>query len=110
MFFHPIPIASCPRMVLVERRTRYPSAVPYPPDLLTPVPVPTNTSDWTTQEIDLLDDLVQFQCKSNHYNQLASLYFTPADTAMQQLFHFKEVDGTTYTTFDTGKARPVLIG
>ncbi|RYZ90921.1 MAG: CBS domain-containing protein [Proteobacteria bacterium] len=65
-------------------------------------PVPTNTSDWTDQEIDLLDELVTFQCKDNQYNQLASLYFTSADTAMQQLFHFKEVDGTTYTTFDTG--------
>lgn len=69
-------------------------------DLCTPVP--TNTADWTSQEVDLLDELVQFQCKDNQYNQLASLFFTPADTAMQQLFHFKEYDGTTYTTFDTG--------
>lgn len=69
-------------------------------DLCTPIP--TNTADWTSQEVDLLDSLVQFQCDDNHYNQLASLYFAPADTAMQQLYHFKEVDGTPYTTFDTG--------
>lgn len=65
-------------------------------------PVPTNTADWTSQELDLLDDLVQFQCDDNHYNQVASLYFTSSDIAMQQLYHFREYDGTTYTTFDTG--------
>jgi chloride channel 7 len=65
-------------------------------------PVPTNTADWTTQELDLLDELVQFNCNDNYYNQVASLYFTPADTAMQQLYHYREVDGTTYTTFQTG--------
>jgi chloride channel 7 len=64
--------------------------------------IPTNTADWTSQELDLLDDLVQFQCPVNKYNQVASLYFTPSDIAMQQLYHFREVDGTTYTTFDTG--------
>jgi chloride channel 7 len=65
-------------------------------------PIPTNTADWTAQEIGLLDELVRFQCGDNHYNQLASLYFVPADTAMQQLYHFKEVGGTNYATFDTG--------
>lgn len=64
--------------------------------------IPTNTADWTTQEINLLDELVPFQCGDNYYNQLASLYFVPADTAMQQLYHFKEVGGTNYATFDTG--------
>jgi chloride channel 7 len=68
--------------------------------------IPTNTADWTTQEVNLLDDLVQYQCEDNQYNQLASLYFAPADTAMQQLYHYKEVDGTTYTTFETG---PLLM-
>ncbi len=45
---------------------------------------------------------MQFNCGDNYYNQVASLFFTPADTAMQQLYHYKEVDGTTYTTFETG--------
>ena len=65
-------------------------------------PMPTETSDWTTQERDLLDELEQFQCKDSEYNQLASLYFTPADTALRQLFHFREYDGSDFTTFDTG--------
>lgn len=65
-------------------------------------PMPTDTSDWTSQERDLLDELVPFQCKDGEYNQLASLYFTPADTALRQLFHFREYDGSDYATFDTG--------
>ncbi len=68
--------------------------------------IPTYTADFSTQQLDLLDDLVQYQCNTNQYNQLASLYYVPADTAMQQLYHFKEVGGTTYTTFDTG---PLLL-
>eukprot|EP01038_Epipyxis_sp_PR26KG_P010242 gene10242-13776_t len=65
-------------------------------------PIPTNTSNWTSQELELLTKLVQFQCKPNFYNQLASLYFAPSDTAMQQLYHFKEIGGTNYVTFETG--------
>mmetsp|Transcript_1158 Transcript_1158/g.1880 ORF Transcript_1158/g.1880 Transcript_1158/m.1880 type:complete len:856 (-) Transcript_1158:190-2757(-) len=64
--------------------------------------MPSDSSDWTSQERDLLDELVQFQCKSSEYNQLASLYFTPADTALRQLFHYREYDGNDYTTFETG--------
>mmetsp|Transcript_85904 Transcript_85904/g.168043 ORF Transcript_85904/g.168043 Transcript_85904/m.168043 type:complete len:963 (-) Transcript_85904:51-2939(-) len=65
-------------------------------------PIPTDTADWSDQEVNLLDKLVQFQCSDNQYNQVASLYFVPADVALQQLFHFRESGGTTYTTFDTG--------
>jgi chloride channel 7 len=68
--------------------------------------IPTDTANWTTQQLDLLDKLVQFQCSDNKYNQLASLFFVPSDVAMLQLYHFKEVDGTSYTTFDTG---PLLL-
>ena len=64
--------------------------------------IPTDTADWDDQEVNLLDKLVQYQCKDNEYNQVASLYFVPADVALQQLFHFKESGSTTYTTFDTG--------
>jgi chloride channel 7 len=64
--------------------------------------IPTDTADWDDQEVNLLDQLVQYQCADNQYNQVASLYFVPADVALQQLFHFKESDGTTYTTFTTG--------
>lgn len=64
--------------------------------------IPTDTADWDDQEVDLLDKLVQYGCSDSQYNQVASLYFVPADVALQQLFHFKESGGTTYTTFDTG--------
>ena len=65
-------------------------------------PIPVNTADWTSQQVNLLDSLVQYQCGDNEYNQVASLYFVAPDVAMQQLYHYKEVDGTNYTTFDTG--------
>ena len=65
-------------------------------------PLPTMTSDWTVQEVDLLGKLVQFQCSEGYYNQLASLYFTSSEVAMRQMFHYREYDGTTYNTFDTG--------
>ena len=65
-------------------------------------PLPTDTASWTPQEFTLLGELVQFNCPENHYNQLASLYFVSADTAMQQLYHYREVDGTSYVTFSTG--------
>jgi chloride channel 7 len=64
-------------------------------------PMPSETSDWTNQERDLLDELVPFQCKAGHYNQLASLYFTPPEIALRQLFHFREYDGSDYITFET---------
>ena len=60
-------------------------------------PLPTDTADWTAAERSLLDELVQFRCSSNEYNQVASLYFTPADIALQQLvreciFVFRVID------------------
>lgn len=64
--------------------------------------LPTDTGNWTPQEFQLLNKLVQFNCPNNQYNELASLYFVGADTAMQQLYHFKEINGTSYPTFGTG--------
>lgn len=63
------------------------------------VPSGADTAGMSQEELDLLDDLVQFQCKDGEYNQLASLYFAPAEVAMKQLFHFREYDGTDYITF-----------
>jgi chloride channel 7 len=65
-------------------------------------PIPTQTASWTSQQYNLLQELVQFQCGSNQYNEVASLYFVSSDTAMQQLFHYQESDGTDYVTFSTG--------
>jgi len=63
---------------------------------------PTDTADWSSSQVQLLDQLERFQCGENEYNEVASLFFVPADITLQQLFHFKEVDGTSYTTFSTG--------
>jgi chloride channel 7 len=71
--------------------------------------IPTETANWTSQEYTLLNSLVQFQCPANHYNEVASLYFVNADTAMQQLFHYKEVDGSDYMTFSTGALLLFLV-
>ena len=68
--------------------------------------IPTPSDDWTDQEKDLLKDLIRFQCKEGEYNQLASLYFTPADTAMRQLYHFREYDNSNFETFGIG---PLLL-
>ena len=65
-------------------------------------PLPVESTSWTVQEVDLLKKLVRFQCPEGYYNQLSSLFMTSGDTAMRQLFHFREYDGTTYPTFDTG--------
>lgn len=66
----------------------------------TPVPEPNDST--TNQEEDLLERLVRFQCSEGYYNQLASLYFTSGETAMRQLFHFREVDGIGSHTFTSG--------
>jgi chloride channel 7 len=66
------------------------------------IPSGSDIADWTAEEKDLLDDLVQFQCKSGEYNQLASLYFSPAETVIKQLFHFREYKGSDYATFGHG--------
>lgn len=63
---------------------------------------PTDTADWSSSQVQLLDQLERFQCGENEYNEVASLFFVPADITLQQLFHFKEVDGTSYETFSTG--------
>jgi hypothetical protein len=42
--------------------------------------------------------LVPFQCNpATSYNELASLYFTDSDTAIKQLFHFREVSARLVT-------------
>ena len=56
-------------------------------------PIPEDGPYTTNQEEELYLKLVQFQCEPGHYNQLASLYFTSGDTAMRQLYHFREHDG-----------------
>jgi hypothetical protein len=50
----------------------------------------------SNQEKHLVDKLVSLYCdKQTHYNELASLYLTDPDTAIKQLFHFREVGDRT---------------
>mmetsp|Transcript_674 Transcript_674/g.807 ORF Transcript_674/g.807 Transcript_674/m.807 type:complete len:901 (+) Transcript_674:290-2992(+) len=56
--------------------------------------LPQNMEDWSNQQKNLVDALIPFQCeKGKEYNEVASLMFTEADTAIKQLFHFRESGG-----------------
>jgi chloride channel 7 len=67
--------------------------------------LPTDMQDWTNQEKKLVESLVPFQCvPGKEYNEVASLIFTEADTAIKQLLHFRE-SGSTFgdtRTFSSG--------
>jgi len=63
--------------------------------------VPTDSADWTTTEYTLVSNLVQFKCPNGQYNQLASLFLASPDVALQQFFHFPEVQGYSANAFDT---------
>ena len=65
-------------------------------------PKPVATATYTTQQIDLLNQLVTFQCPSGTYNQVASLFMTDSDSAMQLLFHYVSPNGNDYITFSSG--------
>jgi len=65
--------------------------------------LPQNMEDWSNQEKNLVDSLVHFQCNpETEYNEVASLIFTEADTAIKQLFHFREAGGDDNSTFSSG--------
>lgn len=64
--------------------------------------LPTDMQDWSNQERNLVDALVPFQCvPGKEYNEVASLYLTDADTAIKQLFHFREVGADDSNTFSS---------
>ncbi len=66
-------------------------------------PRPVDTEGWSQQDKNLADQLVSFNCNSKtEYNQVASLFFTDADTAIRQLFHFYESGDTNSVTFSSG--------
>jgi H+/Cl- antiporter ClcA len=65
--------------------------------------LPNNMQDWTNQEKNLVEALVPFRCKpGKEYNEVASLIFTEADTAIKQLFHFREAGADNTSTFSSG--------
>mmetsp|Transcript_32739 Transcript_32739/g.48504 ORF Transcript_32739/g.48504 Transcript_32739/m.48504 type:complete len:878 (-) Transcript_32739:106-2739(-) len=64
--------------------------------------LPTDMQDWSNQEKNLVDALVPFQCQpGKEYNEVASLIFTEADTAIKQLFHFREAGADDSSTFSS---------
>lgn len=66
-------------------------------------PLPTNMEGWSEQEKALVEQLVPLYCDGEtHYNELASLYLTDSDTAIRQLFHFREVGDADDSTFSSG--------
>ena len=62
---------------------------------------PADMQDWSNQEKNLVDALVPFQCEDGQYNEVASLIFTDADTAIKQLFHFREAGVDDASTFSS---------
>jgi len=57
---------------------------------------------WGDQEKTLITKLVPLYCpRQSHYNELASLYLTDSDTAIKQLFHFREVGNNFDSTFSS---------
>jgi hypothetical protein len=63
------------------------------------------SDNWSEQEKDLVDSLIPFNCvKGAEYNQLASLFVTDSDTAIRQLFHFREseVSADILPSFQSG--------
>jgi chloride channel 7 len=64
--------------------------------------LPTDMQDWSNQEVNLVEALVPFKCiPKKEYNEVASLIFTEADTAIKQLFHFREAGKDDSSTFSS---------
>jgi H+/Cl- antiporter ClcA len=64
--------------------------------------LPNNMQDWTNQEKKLVDALVPFRCiPGKEYNEIASLIFTDADTAIKQLLHFREAGANNTKAFSS---------
>lgn len=65
-------------------------------------PLPVDMEGWSDQEKSLVLELVPLYCDvETEYNELASLYLTDSDTAIRQLFHFREIGDHNDYTFST---------
>ena len=64
-------------------------------------PRPFDMEDWSDQEKDLASKLVSLYCDSSEYSQLGSLFLTDSDTAIKQLFHFRELGNNAEPTFSS---------
>ncbi|CAN0046378.1 unnamed protein product [Scytosiphon promiscuus] len=76
-------------------------------------PKPVDMEDWTEQaraktehgkcERTLVNELVAYNCDPDtEYNEVASLFLSDADTAIRQLFHFRESGRREISTFSSG--------
>jgi chloride channel 7 len=58
--------------------------------------------DWNDQEKSLVSRLVPLYCDpATEYSQLGSLFLTDTDTAIKQLFHFRELGNNLEPTFSS---------
>lgn len=65
-------------------------------------PLPVDMENWSEQERGLVDELVPLYCPAEtHYNELASLFLADSDTAIKQLFHFREIGDKQLSTFSS---------
>lgn len=62
---------------------------------------------FSRDEVYLVQRLVQFDCPSGQYNQVASLFYVDSNTAIKLLFHFRE--HMSAETFDSGSLLVVLV-
>ena len=67
----------------------------------------SESESFTRDEVYLVQRLVQFDCPTGHYNQVASLFYVDSNTAIKLLFHFRE--HMSDETFDTGSLIVVLV-
>ena len=71
-------------------------------DTCTPIPTVSRNNRGAEQEFDLIQKLVPLYCpKGTHYNQLASLFLTDADTCIRQLYHFREEGKSAELSFSS---------
>lgn len=64
--------------------------------------LPSNMQGWSSQEKNLVKALVPFRCvPGKEYNEVASLFLTDSDTAIKQLFHFRESGANDTSTFSS---------
>jgi len=61
--------------------------VPTSNQFCSPLPV-VNDDDWNSEQVELAQELVQFNCPDGEFNEIASLFLVDADITLQQLFHF----------------------
>lgn len=68
----------------------------------TPIPSALHSSATSTQEQDLINQLVPLYCSTeSEYNQLGSLFLNDGDTCIRLLYHFREEGNQNAITFSS---------